>query len=89
MFKIFFANRVRVLSGKWYTMALACVLGLFRLVGDAWIAGLLLKNVRVTILLEWRWLVDTSLSLDLSVDILITVSLCFCLWNMRSCESKR
>ncbi|KAJ7889787.1 hypothetical protein B0H14DRAFT_1150401 [Mycena olivaceomarginata] len=85
----FFANRVRVLSGQWYAMALACVLGLFRFVGDVWIAALLLKYERVTVLLEWRWLVTTSLSLDLSTDILITASLCFCLWNMRSCESKR
>ncbi|KAF7368338.1 Saposin B-type domain-containing protein [Mycena venus] len=85
----FFANRVRVLSGQWYTMALACVLGLFRFVGDVWIGALLLKYVHVTVLLEWRWLVTTSLSLDLSTDILITASLCFCLWNMRSCESKR
>ncbi|KAF8143688.1 hypothetical protein K438DRAFT_598921 [Mycena galopus ATCC 62051] len=84
----FFANRVRVLSGQWYTMALACVLGLFRFVGDVWIAALLLKYDRITVLLEWRWLVATSLSLDLSTDILITASLCFCLWNMRSCESK-
>ncbi|KAF7368340.1 Saposin B-type domain-containing protein [Mycena venus] len=85
----FFANRVRVLSGQWYTMALACVLGFFRFVGDVWIAALLLIYVRVTVLLEWRWLVTTSLSLDLSTDILITASLCSCLWNMRSCESKR
>ncbi|KAJ7810598.1 hypothetical protein B0H14DRAFT_3480461 [Mycena olivaceomarginata] len=85
----FFANRVRVLSGQWYIMALACVLGLLRFVGHMSIAALLLKYVRATIILEWRWLVTTSLSLDLSVDILITASLCFCLWNMRSCESKR
>ncbi|KAJ7312531.1 hypothetical protein DFH08DRAFT_1087546 [Mycena albidolilacea] len=85
----FFANRVRVLSGQWYIMALACFLGLLRFVGHMWIAALLLKYVRATIILEWRWLVTTSLSLDLSVDILITASLCFCLWNMRSCESKR
>jgi hypothetical protein len=70
-------------------MALACVLGLLRFVGHMWITALLLKYVRATIILEWRWLVTTSLSLDLSVDILITASLCFCLWNMRSCESKR
>ncbi|KAJ7788991.1 hypothetical protein B0H14DRAFT_251192 [Mycena olivaceomarginata] len=89
LIQTFFANRVRVLSGQWYIMALACVLGLLRFVGHMSIAALLLKYVRATIILEWRWLVTTSLSLDLSVDILITASLCFCLWNMRSCESKR
>jgi len=85
----FFANRVRILSGQWHIMALACVLGLMRFVGHVGIVALLLHYSRVSILLEWRWLVTTSLSLDLSVDILITVSLCYCLWNMRSCESKR
>jgi len=85
----FFANRVRVLSGQWYIMALACVLGLLRFVGHVGIVALLLYYSRVSIILEWRWLVTTSLSLDLSVDILITASLCYCLWNMRSCESKR
>ncbi|KAJ7802558.1 hypothetical protein B0H14DRAFT_3884498 [Mycena olivaceomarginata] len=64
----FFANRVRVLSGQWYIMALACVLGLLRFVGHMWIAALLLKYVRATIILEWRWLVTTSLSLDLNED---------------------
>ncbi|KAJ7194019.1 hypothetical protein GGX14DRAFT_700984 [Mycena pura] len=85
----FFANRVRVLSGQWYTMALACVLGLMRFVAHVCIAALALKYMEIAVILERRWLVTTSLSLDLSVDILITVSLCFCLWNMRSCESKR
>ncbi|KAJ7800094.1 hypothetical protein B0H13DRAFT_2390608 [Mycena leptocephala] len=85
----FFANRVRVLSRQWYTMALACVLGLFRFIGDVWIGALLVKYARLTVLLEWRWLITTSLSLDLCTDLLITASLCFWLWNVRSCESKR
>ncbi|KAJ7265712.1 hypothetical protein C8J57DRAFT_1718314 [Mycena rebaudengoi] len=85
----FFANRVRVLSGQWYIMAFACVLGLLRLVGHLGIVGLLLHYSHVSILLQWRWLVTTALSLDLSVDLLTTASLCHCLWNMRSCESKR
>ncbi|KAJ6563930.1 hypothetical protein B0H19DRAFT_1374540 [Mycena capillaripes] len=85
----FFANRVRVLSGQWYVMALACILGLLRFVGHVSIVALLLHYSRVSILLEWRWLVSTSLSFDLTVDLLITASLCYCLWKMRSCESKR
>ncbi|KAJ7910702.1 hypothetical protein B0H13DRAFT_2329003 [Mycena leptocephala] len=84
----FFANRVRVLSGQWYIMALACVLGLLRFVGYVGIVALLHYS-RVTIALEWHWLITMSLSLDLSMDLLITASLCYCLWNMRSCESKR
>ncbi|KAJ7259175.1 hypothetical protein B0H12DRAFT_1232157 [Mycena haematopus] len=85
----FFANRVRVLSGQWYVMALACVLGLLRLIGYVSIVVLLLHFSRVTSALEWHWLITTALSLNLGVDLLITASLCYCLWNMRSCESKR
>ncbi|KAJ6534332.1 hypothetical protein B0H19DRAFT_441516 [Mycena capillaripes] len=85
----FFANRVRVLSGQWYIMALACVLGLLRLVAHFCITALLLQYSRISILLEWRGLVTASLSLDLAVDLLITASLCYCLWNMRSCESRQ
>ncbi|KAJ7674318.1 hypothetical protein B0H17DRAFT_1208119 [Mycena rosella] len=87
--QIFFANRVRVLSGRWYIMALACMLGLLRFAGHMSIAALLLKYSRISILLQLRWLVSASLSLDLTVDVLITISLCYCLWNLRRCESKR
>ncbi|KAJ7777015.1 hypothetical protein B0H16DRAFT_1504070 [Mycena metata] len=82
--QIFFANRVRILSGRPYIMAVACVLGLLRVVGHMALLALLLRYIRVTILLEWRWLVITSLSLDLSMDILITASLCYYFWRIRS-----
>jgi len=85
----FFANRVRVLSGQWYVMALACILGLLRFVGHIGLVALMMHYSRISILFEWRWLVSASLSLDLSVDILVTASLCLCLWNMRSVDSKR
>ncbi|KAJ7512936.1 hypothetical protein B0H11DRAFT_13361 [Mycena galericulata] len=87
--QFFFANRVRILSGQWYIMVLACLLGSMRLVAHIGIVAMLLHYSRVSIVLQWRWLVTTSLSLDLAVDLLITASLCHCLWNLRSCESKR
>ncbi|KAJ7029807.1 hypothetical protein C8F04DRAFT_1187318 [Mycena alexandri] len=65
-------------------MAVACVLGLLRVVGHMALLALLLNYIRVTILLQWRWLVITSLSLDLSMDILITASLCYYFWRIRS-----
>ncbi|KAJ7209870.1 hypothetical protein B0H12DRAFT_1242808 [Mycena haematopus] len=85
----FFANRVRVLSGQWYIMALACAGGLLRFLSYAGIVALLVRYNPITLALNWRWLITTSLSLDLSVDLLITASLCYCLWNKRSSESKR
>ncbi|KAJ7861932.1 hypothetical protein B0H13DRAFT_2354923 [Mycena leptocephala] len=59
----FFANRVRVLSGQWYIMALACVLGLLRFVGHAGIVALLLHYSRVTIVLGGAGFVVVLLSL--------------------------
>ncbi|KAJ7245889.1 hypothetical protein B0H12DRAFT_770034 [Mycena haematopus] len=87
--QFFFANRVRVLSGHWYIMPLVCILGLLRCMGYAGIVALLLRYSPVTLALEWHWLITTTLSLDLSVDLFITASLCSCLWNMRSYESNR
>ncbi|KAJ6469819.1 hypothetical protein C8R45DRAFT_425616 [Mycena sanguinolenta] len=85
----FFANRARILSGKWYIMAVACTLSALRFIANMGSMGLLLYYGRVSILLEWRWLVSTALALGLSVDILITAAMCYFLQKMRSTESTR
>ncbi|KAJ7113192.1 hypothetical protein C8R44DRAFT_856165 [Mycena epipterygia] len=85
----FFANRVRVLSGSWYIMVVASCLTGLRLIANMGSVALLIHYSRVSILLQWRWLVSTALSLGLAVDILITGSMCHFLRKMRSCESKR
>ncbi|KAJ7479150.1 hypothetical protein FB451DRAFT_1556824 [Mycena latifolia] len=85
----FFANRVRVLSGRWEIMAVACALSALRFVANMGSLALLLHYSRVSILLEWRWLVSTALGLGLTVDILITASMCHFLRKMRSCDSER
>ncbi|KAJ7687961.1 hypothetical protein B0H17DRAFT_677112 [Mycena rosella] len=85
----FFANRVRVLSGRWNIMFVACCLNLLRFVANMATLGLLLYYSRVSILLEWRWLVSTALGLGIVVDILITVAMCHFLWRLRSSDSKR
>ncbi|KAJ7785246.1 hypothetical protein DFH07DRAFT_763844 [Mycena maculata] len=85
----FFANRVRILSGGWYLMALAYFLGLLRLIAHIVIVGLFLYYSNIAFVLKWRWLVSTSLSLDLAVDLLITASLCYCLWKLRSSDFEK
>ncbi|KAJ7874398.1 hypothetical protein B0H13DRAFT_1633095 [Mycena leptocephala] len=85
----FFANRVRVLSGNWHVLAVASILSTLRFIANMGSLGLLLHYRRVSILLDWRWLVTTALSLGLTVDILITLSMCYFLQKMRSSESKR
>ncbi|KAJ6579287.1 hypothetical protein B0H10DRAFT_2235901 [Mycena sp. CBHHK59/15] len=85
----FFANRVRVLSGRWHIMTVACCLSVLRFIANMGTLALLLHYSRVSILLQWRWPVSTALSLGLTVDMLITVSMCYFLRQLRSCESKR
>ncbi|KAF8152074.1 hypothetical protein K438DRAFT_1687991 [Mycena galopus ATCC 62051] len=80
----FFANRVRLLSGSWPIMALACLLSGLRFIANMGCMALLLHYGRMSILLEWRWLVSTGLSLGLAVDILITTSMCYFLRKLRS-----
>ncbi|KAJ7112284.1 hypothetical protein C8R44DRAFT_798305 [Mycena epipterygia] len=85
----FFANRVRVLSGNWCIMVVASCLTGLRLIANMGSVALLFHYSRVSILLQWRWLVSTALSLGLAVDILITGSMCHFLHKMRSTEFKR
>ncbi|KAJ6528725.1 hypothetical protein DFH09DRAFT_157098 [Mycena vulgaris] len=85
----FFANRVRVLSGNWHVMTIASCLSLLRFIANMGSLALLLHYSRVSILLQWRWLVSTALALGLTVDILITASMCHFLRRMRSCDSLR
>ncbi|KAJ7256254.1 hypothetical protein C8J57DRAFT_1721468 [Mycena rebaudengoi] len=85
----FFANRARVLSKNWYIMAVASALNVLRFIATMGSLALLLHYRRVSILLEWRWLVSTALALGLSVDILITLSMCYLLQKLRSSESER
>jgi hypothetical protein len=78
-----------VLSGNWHVLAVASILSTLRFIANMGSLGLLLHYRRVSILLDWRWLVTTALSLGLTVDILITLSMCYFLQKMRSSESKR
>ncbi|KAJ7764146.1 hypothetical protein DFH07DRAFT_770552 [Mycena maculata] len=85
----FYANRVRVLTGSWTIMVVASSLNTLRFIANMGSLGLLMHYSRVSILLEWRWLVSTALSLGLAVDIFITASMCYFLRKMRGRHYQR
>ncbi|KAJ7168049.1 hypothetical protein C8R46DRAFT_259941 [Mycena filopes] len=85
----FFANRLRILSGRWHIPILVTCINVLRFCGSMGVFALLVHYSRVSILLEWRWLVTTALGLGLAVDIMITVSMCYYLRKLRSSESRR
>ncbi|KAJ7027090.1 hypothetical protein C8F04DRAFT_1399643 [Mycena alexandri] len=85
----FFANRLRILSGRWHIMAVVCFLNLLRFGASMGCLAMLILYSRVSILLQIRWLVTTALGLGLAVDLMITVSMCHYLQKLRSSESQR
>ncbi|KAJ6492310.1 hypothetical protein C8R45DRAFT_1096324 [Mycena sanguinolenta] len=80
----FFANRVRLLSRKWlipvicWTMTALRVILILAMMGFQWVQ----PNIE-TIQVKFRWLMTTSLSLGMAVDTVITLSMCYWLWQIR------
>ncbi|KAF7349690.1 O-methylsterigmatocystin oxidoreductase [Mycena sanguinolenta] len=83
--QVFFANRIRILSGQW-TMTIICwVLTLIRAVGTFGMLGVALNLHQLSDLkVNFKWLMASALSLGMTVDVLVALSMCFCLWRMRS-----
>ncbi|KAJ7736440.1 hypothetical protein B0H16DRAFT_120733 [Mycena metata] len=70
-------------------MAAACFLNILRFAASMGCLAMLISSSRVSILLQIRWLVTTSLVLGLLVDLSITVSMCYYLQKLRNSESQR
>ncbi|KAF7349627.1 O-methylsterigmatocystin oxidoreductase [Mycena sanguinolenta] len=83
--QVFFANRIRNLSGQW-TMTIICwALTLTRAVATFGMMGVALHVPQLSdIESRYKWLMATGLSLGVAVDVLVALSLCVCLWRMRS-----
>ncbi|KAJ6579980.1 hypothetical protein DFH09DRAFT_1275734 [Mycena vulgaris] len=81
--QIFFANRVRVLSGRSLVMIVCCFLTLLRFTCS--MAMLVLTMIQGLAILQvrYRWLMAAGLSLGATVDLVIAVSMCACLWELR------
>ncbi|KAF7373883.1 Saposin B-type domain-containing protein [Mycena sanguinolenta] len=80
----FFANRVRVFSGKWlipvicWTMTALRVVATFAMMGIEWMQ----PNIQ-TLQIKFRWLLTASISLGMTIDTVITLSMCYWLWQVR------
>ncbi|KAJ7255729.1 hypothetical protein C8J57DRAFT_1345500 [Mycena rebaudengoi] len=83
--QVFFANRIRNLSGRWAITILCWLLAFLRAGCAFGLLGVALHLKRVTELQEkFKSLMVPALSLGASVDVIIAVSVSYCLWTMRT-----
>ncbi|KAJ7652213.1 hypothetical protein B0H17DRAFT_958089 [Mycena rosella] len=83
--QIFFANRVRVLSGRWLVPTICWFITLLRAACTFSLFGItlgvpLLSELKV----KWEWLIATGLCLGVAVDGIVAVSMCYCLGRLGS-----
>ncbi|KAJ7114834.1 hypothetical protein C8R44DRAFT_984212 [Mycena epipterygia] len=89
--QIFFGNRIRAFSGRSYVFFLCIVLGIVRfacdivLMANFWIynAGYALVDSNE------HWEVLTAETVSPAGDVLIALSMCYCLWQVRKSEFNR
>ncbi|KAJ6487078.1 hypothetical protein C8R47DRAFT_1127677 [Mycena vitilis] len=80
----FFANRVRIFSGRWLVTIICWVLTAVRVTSNLAMMGIEWVNEEVdTLQVKYRWLMAISLSLGVAVDIVIAFSMCYWLWQIR------
>ncbi|KAJ7686380.1 hypothetical protein B0H17DRAFT_716844 [Mycena rosella] len=87
--QLFFANRVRVLSGRTSLLLLCSLLTLLRFACSLGMLVLTLRQGLAILHLRYRWLMAAGLALGASVDVIIAVSMCCCLWQLRSSMFQR
>ncbi|KAF7358642.1 Saposin B-type domain-containing protein [Mycena sanguinolenta] len=86
----FFANRVRVFSGKWLIPVVCWTMTGLRVTATLSMMGIQWADPKVTILqARFRWLLTLALSLGMAVDTVIMLSLCYCLWTVRHSRFKQ
>ncbi|KAJ7288779.1 hypothetical protein C8J57DRAFT_1281202 [Mycena rebaudengoi] len=87
--QIFFANRIRLLSGRLSIMLICCCLTLLRFAGSMGMLVVTMIEGLAVLQVDYRWLMCSSLALGAAVDIIIAISLCCCLWQLRHSELAR
>ncbi|KAJ7268221.1 hypothetical protein B0H12DRAFT_1067962 [Mycena haematopus] len=89
--QIFFANRIRSLSGNWTILLLTLVVSLFSLIVGLISEAQLWTSTAAVITLEakMRWVRIAGMAATPILDIIIASSLCFCLWRRRESEFRR
>ncbi|KAF7365780.1 Saposin B-type domain-containing protein [Mycena venus] len=81
--QVFFANRVRIVSGHCNIMLLCCFLSLLRFACSMGMLVVTLQHGLAILQIKYRWLMAAGLSLGATVDVIIAVSMCCCLWQLR------
>jgi hypothetical protein len=85
--QVFFAHRIRKLSGKWSITIICWVLTFLRAVCISGLLGITWHIKQISELQErYRSLMVSSLTLGAMGDVLIAASLCYCLRTMRTSE---
>ncbi|KAJ7255757.1 hypothetical protein C8J57DRAFT_1345556 [Mycena rebaudengoi] len=85
--QVFFANRIRKLSGRWAITIICWVLAFLRAVGSAGVIAISLHIKEISELQErYKPLMITLITLGAMGDVLIAASLCYCLRTMRTSE---
>ncbi|KAJ7115663.1 hypothetical protein C8R44DRAFT_739419 [Mycena epipterygia] len=86
----FFAFRVAMLSRRWFTTIVCCVLNLLRLACFLVTFAKLYKRPNLSLLVtEFRWMVIAVLSISPIVDVSIATALVYYLWRARDSHYKQ
>ncbi|KAJ7113829.1 hypothetical protein C8R44DRAFT_795847 [Mycena epipterygia] len=81
--QLFFANRVRVLSGRMLLMVVCGILTFLRFMCSVAMLVITYIDGLAIVQKQYRWLMATGLSLGATVDIFTALSMCVCLWQLR------
>jgi hypothetical protein len=90
IFQVFFADRVRIVSGKKHIAIVCWFLSSLRFIGSIFAA---VKGFQMVTLAqyeaEWKWLLTTVLAVGAAVDVTVAVSLCYYLNQQKTGSLKR
>ncbi|KAJ6579516.1 hypothetical protein DFH09DRAFT_1146821 [Mycena vulgaris] len=86
--QIFFADRVRILSGRMLIPVVCWFLSCVRAISlVAVCVATLVTPFIPAFKAKWNWLVLSSIGVSTTVDVVVAISLCFLLWQRRSRSS--
>ncbi|KAJ7779714.1 hypothetical protein B0H16DRAFT_1499657 [Mycena metata] len=82
--QVFFANRIRVISGKWPLTVVCWIISVLRAVCTFAMFGILMHIAHLSqVATNYKWVMITGLSLGVGVDVIIATAMCYCLWRIR------
>ncbi|KAJ6492298.1 hypothetical protein C8R45DRAFT_990867 [Mycena sanguinolenta] len=86
----FFANRVRVFSGRWLIPVICWAMIIFKVASNLAMMALAWVHPNILFLqVQYRWLMATALGFELTTNTVITLSMCYWLWTVRQSRFER